>query len=103
MPPKPSLNVSLTPHLEQFIAVSVASGRYQTASEVVRAALRLLERLEAGEPQSDAVGDINPRRRTTPGDEKTSKTSLDDGSDGSGERVKKRTGHGSVAKVPRHA
>ena len=38
-----SLNVSLTPELEQFIAARVASGRYQTASEVVRAALRLLE------------------------------------------------------------
>ncbi len=38
-----SLNVSLTPELERFIAAHVASGRYQTASEVVRAALRLLE------------------------------------------------------------
>jgi antitoxin ParD1/3/4 len=41
-----SLNVSLTPALEQFIAERVSSGRYQTASEVVRAALRLLERTE---------------------------------------------------------
>jgi antitoxin ParD1/3/4 len=38
-----SLNVSLTPELERFISARVASGRYQTASEVVRAALRLLE------------------------------------------------------------
>ncbi len=38
-----SLNVSLTPELERFIAARVASGRYQTASEVVRAGLQLLE------------------------------------------------------------
>lgn len=38
-----SLNVSLTPELERFITVRVASGRCQTASEVVRAGLRLLE------------------------------------------------------------
>ena len=41
-----SLNVSLTPELEQFILSRVASGRYQTASEVVRAGLRLLEQSE---------------------------------------------------------
>jgi antitoxin ParD1/3/4 len=41
-----SLNVSLTPALEQFIAGRVSSGRYQTASEVVRAGLRLLEQTE---------------------------------------------------------
>jgi antitoxin ParD1/3/4 len=38
-----SLNVSLTPELEQFVQQRVASGRYQTASEVVREGLRLLE------------------------------------------------------------
>lgn len=47
--PTPSLNVSLTPELEQFIADMVASGRYQTASEVVRAGLRLLEKFEAAD------------------------------------------------------
>jgi len=35
-------NVSLTPELETFIDITVASGRYRSASEVVRAALRLL-------------------------------------------------------------
>jgi antitoxin ParD1/3/4 len=44
-----SLNVSLTPALERFIAARVASGRYQTASEVVRAALRLLEQSDSRE------------------------------------------------------
>ena len=41
-----TLNVSLTPHLEQFIHENVNSGRYQSASEVVRTALRLLEEQE---------------------------------------------------------
>jgi antitoxin ParD1/3/4 len=37
------MNISLTPELESFVDSRVASGRYQSASEVVRAALRLLE------------------------------------------------------------
>jgi antitoxin ParD1/3/4 len=37
------MNVSLTPELEQLVHEKVASGLYQTASEVVREALRLLQ------------------------------------------------------------
>ncbi|HZU10408.1 MAG TPA: type II toxin-antitoxin system ParD family antitoxin [Pseudacidobacterium sp.] len=37
------MNVSLTPALERFVSGKVASGRYNSASEVVREALRLLE------------------------------------------------------------
>ena len=37
------MNVSLTAELEQFVASKVASGRYNSASEVMREALRLLE------------------------------------------------------------
>src|ERR1700688_4266910 len=37
------MNVSLTPDLEQFVSAKVQSGRYNSASEVVREALRLLE------------------------------------------------------------
>jgi antitoxin ParD1/3/4 len=37
-----AMNVSLTPELEDFVSRKVASGLYQTASEVVREALRLL-------------------------------------------------------------
>ena len=43
MPPRNSLNVSLTPELAAYIAAQVASGRYRSASEVVRDALRLLQ------------------------------------------------------------
>ena len=41
-----SVNVSLSPELERFIADRVASGRYQSVSEVVREGLRLLEERE---------------------------------------------------------
>ena len=37
------MNVSLTPELEQFVQAKVESGRYNSASEVVRDALRLLD------------------------------------------------------------
>jgi antitoxin ParD1/3/4 len=50
-----TLNVSLPLELGHFIKDMVASGRYASASEVVRASLRLLEEREAlanrrGEP-----------------------------------------------------
>jgi len=37
------MNVSLTTELERFVSAKVESGRYNSASEVVREALRLLE------------------------------------------------------------
>ena len=37
------MNVHLTPELEQLVQGKVKSGRYNSASEVVREALRLLE------------------------------------------------------------
>jgi len=37
------MNVSLTPELEEFVSAKVGTGRYNSASEVVREALRLLE------------------------------------------------------------
>jgi antitoxin ParD1/3/4 len=44
-----NINVSLTDELAEFIDAQVASGRYATSSEVVREALRLLERLGRAE------------------------------------------------------
>ena len=41
-----TVNVSLTPELSEFLQRRVSSGRYQTTSEVVGEALRLLERQE---------------------------------------------------------
>jgi antitoxin ParD1/3/4 len=42
----PTHNVNLTDELERFVLEKVGSGRYENASEVVRAALRALERAE---------------------------------------------------------
>ena len=41
-----TVNISITPELDAFLQNRVLSGRYQTTSEVVREALRLLERHE---------------------------------------------------------
>ena len=38
-----TLNVSLTPQLEELVRAKVASGMYNSASEVLREALRLME------------------------------------------------------------
>jgi putative addiction module CopG family antidote len=46
MTTRKTMNVSLAPELERFVAERVASGLYRSASEVVRAALRLLEKEE---------------------------------------------------------
>jgi antitoxin ParD1/3/4 len=42
----PTRNVNLTQELDRFVAAQVKSGRYDNASEVVRAALRVLNREE---------------------------------------------------------
>lgn len=40
------MNVSLTPHFEQFVQGLVGTGKYHSASEVIRDALRLLQEKE---------------------------------------------------------
>ncbi len=50
MPTRKTMNVSMTPELERSVSDRVASGRYRTASEVVRAALRLLDKEEPLHP-----------------------------------------------------
>jgi len=47
------MNVSLTPELEKFVQEKVESGRYTSASEVVREALRLLEKQEERSRERD--------------------------------------------------
>lgn len=42
----PTRNVNLTPELDRYVLARVQSGRFENASEVVRAALRTLEREE---------------------------------------------------------
>lgn len=51
-------NVSLTPELESFVMSMVAHGRYRSASEVIRAALRLLEKSESA-PGADLSRQLN--------------------------------------------
>ncbi len=41
------MNVSLTPQLESFVKQKVSTGLYNSVSEVIREALRLLEEKEA--------------------------------------------------------
>lgn len=45
------MNVSLTPELEDFIEKEVGTGMYQSASEVVRAGLRLLKDEKTPKPR----------------------------------------------------
>jgi antitoxin ParD1/3/4 len=50
-----STNVHLTPALEQFARECVDSGRYNNISEVMRAALRLLQEREERRQKFDAM------------------------------------------------
>jgi len=69
----PTRNVNLTPELDGFVLERVESGRFENASEVVRAALRSLEReerlyevklevlraaIDAGDASGVAEGDV---------------------------------------------
>ncbi len=51
------MNVSLTPELEKFVSGKVESGRYNSASEVVREALRLLEHYDR--TRADQIASFN--------------------------------------------
>jgi antitoxin ParD1/3/4 len=46
-----TMNISLTPQLEKLVHDRVKSGRYTSASEVIRDALRLLESRDRGVTQ----------------------------------------------------
>ena len=51
------MNVSLTPELEKFVSAKVRAGRYTSASEVVREALRLLE--EHDQARANQLAEFN--------------------------------------------
>jgi antitoxin ParD1/3/4 len=76
----PTRNVNLTDELDRFVLKKVKSGRYENASEVVRAALRNLEReeqqyeaklsalrtaIDEGDASGVAKGDVFARVRKT--------------------------------------
>ena len=76
----PTRNVNLTDKLDRFVLAKVKSGRYENASEVIRAALRTLERdeqeyaaklarlraaIDAGDASGVARGDVFARVRKT--------------------------------------
>jgi antitoxin ParD1/3/4 len=56
-----TINVSLTPELSAFVRKRVKSGHYQTASEVVREALRLLQQKE--DERLDALRGLKAKLR----------------------------------------
>lgn len=70
-----TLNVSLTPELEKFVEARVASGRYLSASEVVREGLRLLEEREVS--RQTALDEV--RRKISVGLEQAERGELFDG------------------------
>ena len=74
----PTRNVNLTDELDRFVLGKVETGRYENASEVVRAALRSLDReertheaklqalrsaIDAGDASGVARGDVFTRVR----------------------------------------
>ena len=76
----PTRNVNLTQELDRFVLTKIESGRYENASEVVRAALRTLEReeqqyeakltrlqnaIDEGDASGSAEGDVFSRVRGT--------------------------------------
>ena len=46
-----NMNVSLTEELANFVKAKVSGGRYTSSSEVVREALRLMEKIEQQEAE----------------------------------------------------
>jgi len=78
----PTRNVNLTDELDSFVLSRIENGRYENASEVVRAALRMLERderqyeakltalraaIDVGDASGIAEGDVFARVRRSLG------------------------------------
>ena len=60
MPAAAAMNVSLTPELEKLVIEKVRGGLYQTASEVVREALRLLKQRDDEARRADQRAGLAP-------------------------------------------
>lgn len=88
------MNVSLTPELEEFVQTKVQSGRYNSASEVVREALRLLEDMEKVRVAQVAEFDDELSRRLS---------SLDRGESGDPSAVRDRLQRKSAVRRKRPA
>ena len=69
------MNVHLTPELEQLVQTKVQSGRYNSASEVVREALRIME-------QRDEVRSIQLQELRNRMDRALGESDRGDGTDG---------------------
>lgn len=69
------MNVHLTPELEQLVQAKVQTGRYNSASEVVREALRLME-------QRDEVRSIQLQELRTRMDRALAESGRGEGTDG---------------------
>ena len=69
------MNVSLTPELEKLVQAKVESGRYNSASEVVREALRLLE-------QHDELRAIHLKELRSRMDQGIAELNVGEGTDG---------------------
>lgn len=64
MPVRRTITVSITPEQDALLRAFLASGRYRSVSEVMRSALRMLERDEAAalaSVRASAVTDETPR------------------------------------------
>jgi antitoxin ParD1/3/4 len=59
------MNVSLTPELENFVNAKVSTGRYNSTSEVVREALRLLEEHDRARASQLSEFNVELGRRLT--------------------------------------
>ena len=60
-----NMNVSLTDELANFVKAKVAAGRYSSSSEVVREALRLMEKVERQEARNFSSCVTPGRREST--------------------------------------
>lgn len=67
-------SIHLGEHFEHFVQQQIARGRYQNASEVVRAGLRLLEDYETG--VQERMQDIKAKMNAAWEDSRPSRTAV---------------------------